>query len=462
MSEMSIFISTFKESQQLQEIILDSITILVISILFLVEMLVLASHFIEKQFSEIRQRVKVHFGVVRPATFLFFFSSTLSISFVPLYMEKLYEPFFGLSKDMVMGLPISIKTFFVGISFLISGAWLDRRGWHEPFFAGLVLADVGAVYIWMATDAIHFVIGSGIAGLGYGLFLMASQGFVISYTDESRKAQGLAQLFSGMYAGTICGGAAGAMLAEWIGYRQVFFWSAIILLAAIAYAILFMRNAIRKPERDFESQTTTPYLKIKQIFHFFFNRNIFSLFLFSSLPVNMSMMGFMNYFIPIYLDRIGTSQSNIGRMFMIYGFCIIYLGPLIGKYIDASVNRKLYIFANGILASSAFIIFYFLKGIFAGVIAVLLLGISQSFSFSSQNAYMLKLRVTKELGGGKAIAIFRSASRIGQVTGPIIFGWLTLSIGISEGITCFGFAYLVAILLFFLFAQNDSKLKNIS
>lgn len=441
---------------KLWEITLNSATILVISMLFFVEMLILIFQFIERQVTGAIQGMRVHYGTIRPAAFLFLFGIDISISFLPLYMEKLYEPIFGLSKDMVMGLPISVRMFFTGISFFIAGIWMDRRGWHEPFFCGLFLSGAGILYSWLAPDAFQFIISRAVFGLGYGFALMAAQGFIFSSTREENRVQGLANLWAGVYAGSICGGAAGAMLAERIGYSPVFFLGAVIIFSVIAYALLFMRSAIRKPQHSTKEQPVQS-LKIKQIFRFLFNRNVFSLIVFSSIPTAVAIVGFINYFSPVYLNRIGASQSNIGRILMIYGLCLIYIAPFISKYVDASKNKKQYIVLRGILGSLAFIIFYSFGGINAVAVAILLVGIASSIGLASQSAYVLKLKITQEIGTGQAMGVFSSASRVGQVLGPIIFGGLLVT-GFSKGITYFGLAYLMITLLFLLLAQSDRHL----
>lgn len=439
---------------RLREIILDSATVLVISILFSVELLIMISQFLQKQDMGAPEPKKIHYGAMRPAVFFFLFGIDVSISFLPLYMEELYKPIFGLSKDMVIGLPISVEMFFVGISLFIAGVWLDRRGWLEPFFSGLFLAGAGVLYSWLAPSALQFIISRGVVGLGFGFSLMASQGFVISHSDEKRKAQALAHLFAGVYAGSICGGAAGAMLAERIGYNPVFFLGAVIVFLVIAYTIVFLRSDIRQP-RPRAAEQPVQSIKIGQIIRYIFNRNIFCLLFLSALPAAVAVVGFLNYFSPIYLNRIGASQSNIGRIFMIYGVCLIYVAPFISKYVDESENKKAYIILSGILGSLALLTFYFFGGLAATAFTVLMLGLAGSFDAS--RAYALKLKATQQLGEGKAMGVFNSAGRIGQVIGPIAFGWLTIALGISKGIAYFGLAYLLAIAFFFILAQTDKK-----
>jgi predicted MFS family arabinose efflux permease len=438
---------------KLREIIYDCGTVLVISILFFIELLIMIFQFLEKDTMEAARQKKLNYRAVRPAAFLFLFGIDISISFLPLHMAKLYEPIFGLSKDMVMGLPISVEMFFAAISLFIAGAWLDRRGWHEPFLTGLFLTGIGILYSWLAPDAIHFIVSRGLVGLGYGFSLMASQGFVIAQTDETNKTLGLALLFAGVYAGSICGGAAGAMLADRIGFGPVFLIGAVIVFLVIFYTLIFMRGAIQKIE-PLVAVKQAESVSIGKLFRYLFNVNIFSLIIFNSLPAAMAIVGFLNYFSPVYLNRIGESQSNIGRVYMIYGVCLIYLAPFVSKYIDVSKSKKKYVVLSGFIGSLAFITFYFFGGVAATAATVLLLGLSGSFS-AARRAYALKLKITNELGQGKAMGIFDSATRFGQVLGPIIFGWMLVSVGISKGITYFGVVYFLATLLFLLFAQSD-------
>ena len=444
--------------KKIADIGVDSLTVIAISILFFVELLILIFKYIERQVEGKKGQLKVHYGVMRPAAFLFLFGIDISVSFLPLHMESLYVPIFGLSRDTVMGLPISVEFMFVGISILISGVWLDRRGWHEPFMVGLILAGLGVLYSWLAPNALHFIISRGVVGLGYGLSLMASQGFVITFSDANSKAQGLAHLFAGIYAGSICGAATGGMLAEQVGYSPVFLGGAIIMFSVIAYTLIFMRNAMKKPAfRVVKAKATETVIKGKEIFNFLTSRTVLSLIFFSSLPAAIAVVGFLNYFSPIYLNRIGASQSTIGQVLMIYGICLIYFGPLVSRYVDASKNKKLYIFLGCTLGSLAFLTFHILEGIFAAAIAILLLGFSSSFVLASQSAFALKLKVTQELGEGKAIGIFRSTSRIGQMLGPIIFSSIIVATNINQGITYLGIAYLLTALLFLFLTYKDRK-----
>ncbi|MDA8135503.1 MAG: MFS transporter [Desulfobacteraceae bacterium] len=449
------YISTriFKKAlfKKLLETGLDSATIIVISILFFGELLVLAFQFINRQARASSAR-RIHYKSIRPIAFLFLFCIDISISFLPLHMEALYEPVFGFSKAMVMGLPISVEMFASGLAILWAGVWMDRRGWYEPFFWGLVLSSIGLLYSWAAPNALQFILSRGMVGAGYGLSLMAVQGFVIVHSDEKNQAQGLAQLFAGVYAGSICGAAMGAMLAERIGYRIVFFIAAVILVLLILGILVLMEASFKrqKPMAGSHDGPAGP----AQIRAFFFNRSILGLLLFGIIPSATAVVGFVNYFFPVYLDRIGTSQSNIGRVYMVFGLCLIYIAPVIGRIMDASGSRKKYLVMGGVLGSLALILYYFFDGLAVTAGAIFLLGLSMCFDAS--RPYALTFRETRNLGIGKSLSIFTSFEKIGQIIGPVLFGVLFMAKDLHLALAYFGIGYLALTLIFFLTAQKDS------
>jgi predicted MFS family arabinose efflux permease len=436
--------------KKLLETGLDSATIIVISFLFFGELLVLAFQFIHRRRDASPAR-RIHYKSIRPIAFLFLFCIDISISFLPLHMEAIYEPLLGLSKAMAMGLPISMEMLASGLAILLAGIWMDRRGWYEPFFWGLMLSFLGLIYSWAAPNALQFILSRGIVGAGYGLSLMAVQGFVIVHSDEKNQAQGLAQLFAGVYAGSICGAAMGAMLAERIGYRTVFLIAAAILVLLIL-GILVLMEASFKRQKSMAGSHDGP-AGPAQIRAFFFNRSILGLLLFSIIPSATAVVGFVNYFFPVYLDRIGTSQSNIGRVYMVFGLCLIYIAPFIGRIMDASASKKKYLAMGGALGSLALILYYFFGGLAVTAGAIFLLGLSMCFDAS--RPYALTFRETRNLGIGKSLSIFTSFEKIGQIIGPILFGVLFMAKDLPLALAGFGIGYLALTLAFFLTARKD-------
>jgi len=457
--------------EKLTEIFKDSATVLVISILFFVEMLILANLFIKDQFVRTNGAnappagdpcavpgAGIPFGAIRPAAFLFLLGIDMCISFLPLYMKVLPIPDLGLSQEVVLGLPISVEMLFVGVALLGAGPWIDRRGWHEPFWFGLGAALAGTAWSALAPDALHFIASRGLVGLGYGAFLMAAQGFVVRQTDRGSKAQGMAQLWAGVFAGSICGGAAGAMMAERVGFRPVLLAGTVIIVFAGLYTLGFMRRAMARPTFC----TLTPgahargRLTPTRALRFLTNRDVFGLVVFSSIPASLAFVGFMYYFSPIYLAGIGQSQSDIGRVYMLYGVCLIYIAPYLAKFLDRAGNQKFLIFLSGATGCLGFTTYYYFGGLEATALTALLLGVSGSLDAS--RAFVLKLRATHELGEGTAMSLFNSVGRTGQIIGPMLFGWMLLTFGMPDAVTFFGIGYLAITVLFTLTTRSEAAL----
>lgn len=445
--------------ERLRQVLFDSLTVLVISMLFFVEMLILANLLIQDKVTgqhTDRAPPVISYKAIRPATFLFLLGIDLCISFLPLYMRELYTPMLGLSEEVVLGLPISAEMLFVGIFLLVAGGWLDRRGWHEPFLFGLGIALVGTLYSYWAPDSIHFILSRALVGVGFGSLIMAAQGFVVRHTDSSSKAQGMAQMWAGVFAGSICGGAAGAMLADRMGYSSVFLLGAGSLILAGAYTLALLRPAMRRPQ----PAKTTPRKKrttFTESVKFLMNREVFGLLAFSLIPSSLAFVGFMYYFSPIYLASIGETQSDIGRIYMVYGVCLIYIAPYVSRILDFTSNQKFFIFLSGIFGTLAFTTFAFFDALTATALTALLLGFSGSLDAS--RAYVLKLRATQELGEGRAMALFNSVGRTGQVLAPVLFGTMLTVFGIMNAISWFAIGYLTITVLFTLLTRSESALE---
>jgi len=443
-------------------LIIKGTTILFITVLVMVECLLLYLHLLGKHRSASQTESRYEVEFVRPAMFLFLFAIDLSMSILPLHMKSFDSELFGLSRDIVLGLPVSSEFLCVGIFLLVAGVWMDRRGWHEPYFVGLLVVGIGSLCSWIATDALMFILSRALVGVGYGLSLMSAQGLVVSFADKGGRAKGFASLFAGLYSGSICGAAAGAILAERFDYETVFIIGAVVVLVLILFSWTFMRRLISPAANDAEREAKPENnIKLKPLLKFISNPVFVALSVLSSLPASIAVAGFLHFFTPVYLDQIGARESTIGQVLILYGICLIYFGPSIGRLIDRSEDKKYYMLTGGLLGGLAFATFNTDFGIASIIVSIFLLGLSSSFVLSSQSTMVLELKESRELGEGKALGIFRSISRIGQVVGPLIFGWVLLSGNLTEVINYLGYCYIGAMLILAAFVMiHAGDLEN--
>lgn len=447
---------------RLGEIVLDSATAALIAFLFLIEAAMIFLGYVDKMDAEAciaqgscDEESMERFSLIRPVGFGVVFALDMSLAFIPLQMESLPLPNLSVSREVMLGLPISAEMFFAGLAVLGGGFWMERRGRKAPLALGAVLAAVGSFLSAKSPDAWSFILARGATGLGYGLMLMAAQGLAAAGAAPAKKGAALAHLFAGVYAGSICGAAAGGMIADRLGRQPVFLAAAAILLLVGLPAALFLRDP--KPKRTNSDALLHPTPRTvggRELLGFVFNREMGSLILFNILPGALFLIGFLNYLTPIHLTKLGRSQADIGRVMMLYGVCLIYLAPAVGSLIDASGRKKPWIFLSGVLGAVGMASFNVLSGIWAPVFAVFMFGLAGAVGFAAQSAYALNLPATARIGEGRAMGLYGAAERIGQVLGPLVLARLTLELGMQGGMVWAGAAYLGLTLLFLLLARE--------
>ena len=436
---------------RLKEITLDSATVLVVSFLFLIEISTIMFQVIKKQS---KVMISIDYKAIRPAAFLFLFAAFISSSFLPLHTANLYKgSIFGMSKDVILGLPISAEMLFAGIAIIFSGIIVDKKGWHTAFFIGIFFSTIGIFLSGTAQDVIPFILYRGIMGFGYGLTWLSFQGFIVEHTDESQRAQGISLLVAGIFSGSICGGAVGGMLAERIGYSQVFFVGAGIMLFSMLFVIIFMQNSFVKSHTV---QKDKKKFSIRLLFRFIFDRNIFLLLICCSIPNSLCFVGIMYYFTPIYLNSINILPSNIARALMIYGLSMIYLAPVFSQIIDKSDNKKLFIVLGGFIGGTGLLSFYILDGFIATITVIFMLSIANCFGLASRLVFAMNTKIVQELGKGMSLGLYLSLERVGQVLGPMILALAVSITGLTNAIVIMGIIYLIITLFFLVCAQAEN------
>ena len=398
------------------------------------------------------------YSLIRPDAFLFCFGIDLPVSFIPLYAGDLYTPVFGLSKEFIMGLPISMSMLFTTIAFLAGGYWIDKKGWQHTHFWGILLAGSGQILSGIAPSVLLYILSRAVYGFGYGLVFMSYMGFVYSNTREENRTTGFATMSAGMYSGSICGGAVGGMLAERLGFQNVFFIAAFFIVMTLGYTVLFMKQTYHYPEKTEQNENQKSYkADLKLIFQFVTDKNIISLLVLLSIPAAITLVGTLYYISPIYLDSLGTSQANIARILMINGVFMIYISPMLGPLMDKSRDKRIYIILSGIIGGSGMLVFLFLKGLLAIIFAILILSLAAAIGHSARTVYALQQKIAIKIGGGKAMSLIRSIDRIGWVLGPLLLSLILASGEIEKGLSMIGLIYIALTILFIIVSKKETE-----
>ncbi len=436
-------------------VLLETATLLVVLVFVMIEITIL-SNIIQRR-REL-PKVLVKDGkitkndtlLIRPLCFLIYAACFVSMSFTPILMKQLYEPMFGLSESIILALPISAEALFLAVFSVIGGYVLDKVGWKYTFVTGMCILFAGQLASGLADSAMFFILARALAGCGMGLTFISMQNYVVLPESEEDRNEGIAALNSGGYAGLNSGLIVGGMLAGTIGFSKVYFVSAIIVLICVLIAIKATKNAIAHGSENREKGSS-----VKLIFKFFKSYKICMFFLMVLLPVIICTM-FIDYYFPLFAESQNMSTSSIGRAFLLNGLSIIYLGPLLSKYIPKYIGSKLSMLLAGAIVCTGIIQFAIIGTITSALVAIFLIGVGESFGITTRINYYSSTNEVAKLGQGKALGYYGLIENLGQVLGPIIYG-IAVSVGVAKGISFMG---MLAIALIGLFLVTTLRRKK--
>ncbi len=384
---------------------------------------------------------------IRVPLFLFMFAEELPRSFLPLFIARLSPADTGISEEMLFGLPITLFMLAGMVVVPLGGGLADRYGARRVFLAGIVPASIGYVGTFLAQGYYDLVVWRILSGIGYGLIFISAQAWVADNTGERNRAQGMTVFVGGVFAATICGPSIGGIFADRIGFEATFLVSA--ALAAISGLLVYgmLDGTVTTGTQRwavFGGQAWRILLS---------DRRLFAVTVFAAVPGKLILTGFLFYLVPLYLSELGTRQSVIGWMMMLYGVSTVACMSLAARFADRSGGYAGIVAAGGGVAGLGCLATLFEPAVGgpygAVIVAIVALGFGHALSLSSQIAIVQIVAGSHQgLGQASVIGAYRLVERAGMVLGPIVAGALAASFGYQGAIAAVGVIVLVAIAMY--------------
>lgn len=400
---------------------------------------------------------------IRIPIFLFMFAEELSRSFFPLYVQDLYQPIFGLSEEVVIGLPISLFMLVVAIAMPFAGRLSDRFGSRRIFLIALIPSAIGFLLTALAQSIYDLLIWRAFSAVGYGMMFIACQGYVAQYTTEKTRTQGMGMFVAAVMVAAMCGPPIGGILADQVGYRWVFVLSAVLAIPSALLVYYFLPSHDEETEKKPAGSTDSQRLKLSDLLLLSKNIRFVSLSLFGALPVKFALTGFIFYFIPLYLERSGNTQSEIGRVLMLYGLVAIFITPFAAKLADRFNAKRLFTVLAGFLSGISILLVTVSDYIFYAALGVGLLGAAHAIGISPQLALIPEIcaKETQIIGKATVISLFRLIERVGAVGGSLVMASLLAWGGANQAALIVGLGLLAcAFLLSLTFLLDRFTAKN--
>jgi len=367
------------------------------------------------------------------AVFLLMAAMTSIIPFLPLYIKQ--EMGIGSEHQVALwsGLIFGINFF---MAFLVSPLWgklADKYGrklmvLRAGFGMAIIITSMG-----LATNVYHLFFLRLLNGLFSG-FNPASIALVAANTPKEKAGFALGTLQSGSVAGSIIGPLIGGILAEYIGFRNIFLYTGIMILVAVMIVLIFVKEEFKPDKKTMNKGFVTDFKIIAN------TQPLLSLF-FVGFMIQFAALNVMPV-LPLYIESLAPPGDRVsffaGLIAATTGFANMLASPRLGKLGDKYGSERI-LFFSLLGAAALFIPQSFSTNVWQLMIWRFFLGITLGGLLPSLNSlirhYAPKGMVSRTFGYSS------SATFLGNMTGPIVGGSLAGIIGM-QGVFLFTSALL--------------------
>lgn len=437
----------------LWNLLINIAAIAVVVVLIIIEVLA----FMEGREEYIRRKQKDKYvilpnGLLRVLVFIIFFVTNLSTGFLPNYAMKISAGNQTIPKEILAAIPISAEVV-VGAIFSIWGTYVIKKLGEKR---AALISSVGIVIgfalrlipnIWVLT------IGNAIIGAGWGILLLIVNTMIALKNEGDEKDSGFADYSAAALNGVNCGVVFGGLLTNWFSYRLIFLFSAVISLTILFYSKKYLSKEILRHAEEAQGQSEE---KQEVSFgQFMLNGKILSYFVMIVIPI-IACGYFLNYMFPILGSEYGLSDVNISYAYLLNGICVICLSGVLTRFFSNKIDKRLSLIASVLLYGVAFLAVAYFQNIYSLLVAIMLLGISDSFGLPIQTGYYTDLEIVKKYGYDKAIGIYSLFENGAQAAGSFVFSFV-LIFGVSTGLSIVTGVIVVLSFMFFLISIIGRK-----
>jgi DHA1 family multidrug resistance protein-like MFS transporter len=395
------------------------------------------------------ERWKINLAVLWFGQFLVMSGMTMIIPFLSLYLQE----------DLGVTDPTAVAWWTNAIfasnfitAFIAQPLWgglADRYGRKIM----LLRSGFGMAVIFLlmgsATSAWQLLLLRMLNGMVAG-FIPAATALMSASAPKERIGFAMGTLQSGAVAGTILGPFMGGLLAEWVGYRPIFYITGALLFVASLSAWILVKESFQKNTSSGKARVTLlmsfrELVKAPQI------PALFAV----TVGIQVSLLSSL-LLIPLFVQELhGKTMLAFyaGLVGSVTGFANMAASPLLGKLADRIGHEKV-LTACLLGAAVSFIPQAFVENVWQLIASRFLLGLFMGGMLPSVNAL---LRVyTPDGMESRAFGFNSSFLSLGNILGPVAGGALSGWIGI-RGIFFFGSALL---LLNTVWAWNTLRKKS--
>ena len=419
-----------KNDKILFDLIMNTIAVTVIVIMVIIELLYYVRG--KKKYldfcKEGKEKVQFPSEVYRFVVFLIYFFTNLTAAILPIYAIKISKSVnaFGLAPELLAAIPISAEVFSGAVTGVLGGKILKKIGIKRAVIISSILFS-GSLFLRIIPNIWVLALSSLLLGAGWGIELLMVD-ILIARLPEEEKDLGYAYENTASLSGANVAIVFGGFLIQWISYKALFLFTAVISLTLVGVSIKYLSKL---DYRDVKESSDEPKDKIS-LLRFLFTPRIITFFLFMLIPLLVSGY-FLTYMFPILGERLGLSETYIGYSYILCGICALLFGNRMTEFFSVNNKKALGLFLSVILYSSAFLFVATYVSIPALIGALVLIGFADSFGIPLLSGYFTDIGEVEAYGYDRSLGIFNLVGNGAESLGSFFFGLILIS-GVSRGL----------------------------
>lgn len=337
---------------------------------------------------------------------------------LPLYAKSMKATGFQL------GLIFSGFALSRGIFAPIIGQFSDRHGRKNFIVIGLILFIILSLCFVGASSPMILTIIRVVQGFSTVLVTPVAQSYIGDITPEGKEGKYMNAFFMSFFAGQALGPYLGGSLSDRFNINAPFYAMAVLSLIALMLIIFFVpeSQAIKTQGKETKPiiRSLGPVFKDKPmlgIMTYFSTRGFYR-------------WGFNTFFPVLAVKAASMSLTDIGIILSIYMFSGTIIQYPFGLAADKFPKQKVtFIFIGGIIAALSMCVIAQFQTMIMFFILTMVMGIFSSVSRAS--AIAIRTERGRVYGMGATTGAFTTSLSLGQVIGPIVFGFVVDAFNIS-------------------------------
>jgi len=433
---------------------LDIASVSVIGILLIFEILLLSmSGFQEIQANQAMGVQNSNIFLFRTCLLLFCMSEELARPVMINYGEMLLRNS-NSSAGWLVSLPITLFMLFWALIQPFGAGISEKWGRKRSFIAGAIFTACGYLISASTADFWLFLVSRSFCGLGFGLAFISVHGAAIDQSPLHLRASSMALLVGAILTAGVSGPVLGGIVADQVGYGFTFYISAFLALAA-ALLWMGMQKQGKNPDRVKTNTSAWAGIRSPELFK---NKRFISLMVFSALPTKIAATGVVFCLIPVILNDMRATSSDIGKIQMMYFLAFMLGAPPIAALADRFKRHSTFIVLGGGLTVLVLLPAYIENNSFIAIlISVFLFGLAQSMIGSPQ--LTMVSACARDIGISETVAVawYRLLERFGGAMGPLLMLGIANYFSPMLALLCMGCLCSLSALCYFYLDRHESK-----